>query len=508
MSEVKKVKLSREEIAKREIGVTEVSKPQKLFLSIFFLFVIGIYPCIQFVYSSPLKEIRPAPTAQKAFKQYETAIEDTSLLRAVLLTPAQEFLTKCFRTGNEKVIVGKDGWLFYSGDYDYLVNPGFMQAGRMHKRDLAGAHPDAVAAIRKFADDLKARDIRLILIPAPGKPLVYGDKLGAGEDRKGNKSFEEFKKQVEALGVTVLDFTDDFIAMRKDGVDSYLKTDTHWTPEAMQLAAKKTAEAIGDAEPGSEDGAKATITARGDIANMLKLPDVDDIFPKQTVEAVQYDVGQDRNSDVLLLGDSFTNIFSLDAMGWGTRAGFAETLAHELGRPIDVIARNDAGAHATRDVLSAEFLRGRDRLDGKKVVVWEFAIRELAVGDWTDSLLELKERGESDFLTIEEPKTVTATVLAVTSVPRPNSAPYKDHVMSLHLGDIDGNAEALVYIASMKDNVWTDAARLRIGDTVRIELKPWTDFEDEYGSWNRSEFEDGDLNLQEPCWGELVTDKQ
>jgi alginate O-acetyltransferase complex protein AlgJ len=504
MSEVKKVKLSREEIAKREIGVTEVSKAQKLFLSIFFLFVIGVYPCIQFVYSSPLKEIRPAPTAQKAFKQYETAIEDTSLLRAVLLTPAQEFLTKCFRTGNEKVIVGSDGWLFYSGDYDYLVNPGFMQAGRMHKRDLAGAHPDAVAAIRKFADDLKARGIRLILIPAPGKPLVYGDKLGAGEDRKGNKSFDEFKKQVESFGVTVLDFTDDFIAMRKDGVESYLKTDTHWTPTAMQLAAKKTAEAIGDAEPDTEAGAKATITARGDIANMLKLPDVDDIFPKQTVEVVQYDVVQDRNSDVLLLGDSFTNIFSLDAMGWGTRAGFAETLAHELGRPIDVIARNDAGAHATRDVLSAEFLRGRNRLEGKKVVVWEFAIRELAVGDWTDSPLELKEREESDFLTIEEPKTVTATVLAVTSVPRPHSAPYKDHVMSLHLGDIDGSNEALVYIASMRDNVWTDAARLRIGDTVQIELKPWADFEDEYGSWNRSEFDDDELLLQDPCWGEIV----
>ena len=142
MSEVKKVKLSREEIAKREIGVTEVSKPQKLFLSIFFLFVIGVYPCIQFVYSSPLKEIRPAPTAQKAFKQYETAIEDTSLLRAVLLTPAQEFLTKCFRTGNEKVIVGSDGWLFYSGDYDYLVNPGFMQAGRMPQKTRYPPDPD------------------------------------------------------------------------------------------------------------------------------------------------------------------------------------------------------------------------------------------------------------------------------------------------------------------------------------------------------------------------------
>ena len=504
MSEVKKVKLSREEIAKLEIGVTEVSKAQKIFFPAFFLAVISIYPCVQFVYSSPFKEIRPAATAQKAFKQYETAIEDTSLLRAVLLTPAQKILTKFFRTGNEKVIIGRDGWLFYSGDYDYLVNPGFLEPGRMHKRDLAGAHPDAVAAIRKFADDLKSRGIRLILIPVPGKPLVYGDKLGAGDSRKGNKSFAAFKKQVEALGVTVLDFTDDFIAMRKNGTESFLKTDTHWTPEAMRAAAKKTAETIGNAAPGSEPGTKTGITGRGDIANMMKLPDVDDIFPKQTVDVIQYDAVQSRNSDVLLLGDSFTNIYSLDAMGWGSRAGFAETLAHELGRPIDSIVRNDAGAHATRDVLSTEFLRGRDRLDGKKVVVWEFAIRELAIGDWTDSPLELKKRGESRFLTVEKPMTVMATVLGVTSVPRPHSAPYKDHVMSLHLGDVDGNAEALVYVASMKDNVWTDAARLRIGDTVRIKLSPWADSEAEYGSWNRSEFTDENLLLQEPCWGEIV----
>ena len=444
---------------------------------------------------------------QKAFKQYETAIEDTSLLRAVFLTPAQEFLTKYLRTGNEKVIIGRDGWLFYSGDYDYLVNPGFMEPGRMHKRNLAGAHPDAVAAIKKFAADLKTRGIRLILIPVPGKPLVYGDKLGAGDRRQGNKSFGEFRKQLESFGVTVLDFTDDFIAMRKNGVESYLKTDTHWTPAAMRAAAKKTAATIGNVAPDSKSGTKAEITGRGDIANMMKLPDVDHSFPKQTVEVVQYDVVPSRNSDVLLLGDSFTNIYSLEAMGWGMHAGFAETLSHELGRPIDVIARNDAGAHATRDVLSAELLRGRDRLDGKKVVVWEFAIRELAIGDWTDSPLELKKCGESHFLSIDKPRMVMATVLAVTSVPRPHSAPYKDHVMSLHLGDIEGSSEALVYIASMRDNVWTDAARLRIGDTVKIKLEPWEKREGEFGNWNRSEFDDEKLLLAEPLFGEIVSVK-
>ena len=185
MSEEKKVKLSREEVAKREIGVTEVSKPQKLFLSIFFLFIIGVYPCIQFVYSSPLKEIRPAATAQKAFKQYETAIEDTSLLRAVLLTPAQEFLTKCFRTGNEKVIVGKDSWLFYSGDYDYLVNPGFMQSGRMHKRDLAGSHPDAVSAIKKVRR--RPQSSRHPPDPDPGSRQAAGLRRQARRERKSQR---------------------------------------------------------------------------------------------------------------------------------------------------------------------------------------------------------------------------------------------------------------------------------------------------------------------------------
>jgi alginate O-acetyltransferase complex protein AlgJ len=508
MPETDKTKLIREEIAKREIGVTDVSAVQKLFLSLFFLLVIGIYPCLQFVYSSPLKEFRPAATLREAFKQYETAIEDTSLLRAVLLTPAQEFLTRCFRAGNEKVIVGRDGWLFYSGDFEYLANPGFLQTARMHKRELAGTHPDPVAAIGKFADDLAARGIRLIVVPVPGKPLVYGDKLGADAGLRGNKSFAEFKERLEVLGVTVLDFTEDFLEMRREGTESYLKTDTHWAPEAMRLAARKTAEAIGDAAADGDTGTKATITARGDIANMLKLPDVDDIFPRQTVEVVQYDTVPERGSEVLLLGDSFANIYSFDAMGWGARAGFAETLAHELGRPIDVIARNDAGAHASRDALAGEFLHGRDRLEGKKVVVWEFAVRELVSGDWTDTPLELAERGRGDFLVVEEPRTVTATVLAVTSVPRPNSAPYKDHVMSLHLGDIDGSDEALAFAASMRDNVWTDAARLRIGDTVEITLKPWADFEAEYGSWNRSEFDDVDLLLQEPCWGELATDRQ
>ncbi len=40
-------------------------------------------------------------------------------------------------------------------------------------------------------------------------------------------------------------------------------------------------------------------------------------------------------------------------MGWGEGAGLAEHLVYHLGQPIDWIARNDAGANATREMLSS-----------------------------------------------------------------------------------------------------------------------------------------------------------
>ena len=65
-------------------------------------------------------------------------------------------------------------------------------------------------------------------------------------------------------------------------------------------------------------------------------------------------------------------------MGWGTSAVFVEQLSYALRRPIDRIVQNDEGAFATRAMLQ----RTPDRLEGKRVVVYQFAERELAFGDW------------------------------------------------------------------------------------------------------------------------------
>ncbi|MCP5118094.1 MAG: hypothetical protein GY953_45345, partial [bacterium] len=67
---------------------------------------------------------------------------------------------------------------------------------------------------------------------------------------------------------------------------------------------------------------------------------------------------------------------------WGTGAGLAEQLSFHLQRPVDRVAINAGGVAATRQRLVQDLAAGRDRLAGKKVVVWQFAIRTLAVGDW------------------------------------------------------------------------------------------------------------------------------
>jgi alginate O-acetyltransferase complex protein AlgJ len=165
--------------------------------------------------------------------------------------------------------------------------------------------------------------------------------------------------------------------------------------------------------------------------------------------------------------------------------------------------------------LSNELARGRDRLAGKKLVIWEFADRELSFGNWKLLDLKLGEAKPSRFLSLKagEEIQVSGTVESISPVPRPGAVPYKDHIEALHLVDIvaadsreapASHAQAVVYLWSMRDNVWTSAARLRPGDRVKLRLRPWPDVSSQYEKFNRTEMDDPTLQLEEPVWGEDI----
>jgi alginate O-acetyltransferase complex protein AlgJ len=198
-------------------------------------------------------------------------------------------------------------------------------------------------------------------------------------------------------------------------------------------------------------------------------------------------------------------------MGWGDSAGFAEHLSAALGRPLDRLVINAGGAHTTRQELVREMAAGRDRLAGKRVVIYEFAARELAVGDWR--LFDLTQRAPqvAPVAAPDGELVVRGRIAALGRLPKPGSVPYKDCVLAIHLTDVrglppgDGNRELLTYALGMKDNQWLPVSSLTPGRDIQCRLRAWTVVEAKYGTYNRAELDDMDLLLLPTFWAEEVT---
>ena len=221
-------KLSREEIAKIEIGQTSISKNLTIVVCILFLALVLGYPLLQAGYeivsggkkfpqswdifrsfsvppefseSKNLLDNFTSGNKQLLTKinKYEDELEDSALMRKYLLPPAQGTLLKLFKTGNEKVFVGNDGYIFFQAGFEYLTNSGFLAPNIMKKRFAkAKIAVDPRKAILQFKEQLAARGIDLIIIPMTIKPMIYPDKFSAFFKNYPtylqNPSFEEFKK--------------------------------------------------------------------------------------------------------------------------------------------------------------------------------------------------------------------------------------------------------------------------------------------------------------------------
>jgi alginate O-acetyltransferase complex protein AlgJ len=260
------------------------------------------------------------------------------------------------------------------------------------------------------------------------------------------------------------------------------------------------------------------VEAHGDTLALLGLPASQTVFHKEPVEIAPVSQGgrlwkADPSAEILVLGDSFTNIYSLAAMGWGEAAGFAEQVSVEMGRPVDVLSRNSDGAFATRMMLQRELAAGRDRLNGKKIVVWEFASRELSFGDWRLLPMEPGKPGPAEFFAPEKGRRVRVrgTLAEVSSIPQPAAVPYREHIVSLRLVDVETlpggpspGRQALVYAWSMRERELTPVARLRPGDRAEFELRLWDEVAEEFEKFQRSEFADPLLAVEAAAWGEWI----
>ncbi len=339
---------------------------------------------------------------------YEERLADNNYVKQKIQPRVQYALTKYLGFGNPMAIVARDGlrpngWLYYQLGVDYLAGPGLLDPAFIKNQESLffndgeeDINCDPRKAIIQFHKDCAAAGVHLIYVPAPVKPMLQPGELGrrlrlsAETPVPNNRDYDRFVAELRAAGVDVFD---SFIprTLKPGEPPRFLVQDTHWTPQFMEQAARELSEHVKrnlKLPPGQKQWkVEATEVSRvGDIVDALNLPDDLDLFPPQTVtinrvldQQTNQPLASTPNADVLVIGDSFSNIFSNDEeKGWGEAAGFPQQIARFLNRDVEILVRDGSAASDLRRELA-----GRPQpLKGKRLIIWEVAMHELVCSNW------------------------------------------------------------------------------------------------------------------------------
>jgi hypothetical protein len=196
--------------------------------------------------------------------------------------------------------------------------------------------------------------------------------------------------RLEQSGIEHVDLFEVFRRARQEESRSapgrlYLAQDSHWSPEGARVAAVAVARRVldrGIVDRGDHAYGVRPVTVRrhGDLVEMLQVPQIERVLEPESLpclQVVQSDAWMpyrdEPESEVLILGDSFLRIYEQDEPG---AAGFIAHLARELGRPLATIV-NDGGAST---LVRRELARRPALLMNKRLVIWEFAERDIRFG--------------------------------------------------------------------------------------------------------------------------------
>jgi len=282
-------------------------------------------------------------------------------------------------------IPGIDGWIFFAPELKHLNDT----EGLTNQIE----NPQALEAIVDFHQQLQKAGIRLLVVPVPAKAAIYPDKLTIGLQPPASLPFtadSDFCAQLRSNGVTVLDLADTFHQNRDKGAPLYCKTDSHWSPEGIRIAASEISKNLTDLSGSQSDpstpmtNSPQSLTFRGDLSPTNGSTET---VTLNSISSEGHPVIVSRSSPVLLLGDSHNLVFHSGGDMHAVGAGLPDQLAQALGFPVDLVAVMGSGATAARRSLA----RRHDNLAGKKVVIWCFTARELTEGGRWDKVPVIRQ---------------------------------------------------------------------------------------------------------------------
>lgn len=301
---------------------------------------------------------------------FEKKFEEHLLLRDQIVGLWGAVQYGLLKSGGKKVVVGKDGWLFTTEEFENLKN-----ADEAEKRLLT--------LIEKVNAHLQSHDVKLAVVLVPAKARIYPEYLGwhrLPEERQ--EVYARVLSSITSMGIPAPDLAALF-EDKKDGKPFYLRLDTHWTPDGAELAANALAQAIDgqfieDASQSFKTEILLAEAIEGDLEKYIKTspfqrwmaPERDRISLRKTVR--ENDDGNaglfgEETVPVVLVGTSYSAIDK-----WNFEGALKSALQ------ADVLNLADEGQGPLEPM--AKFLKETDlEKSGIKLVIWEIPERFIPV---------------------------------------------------------------------------------------------------------------------------------
>jgi alginate O-acetyltransferase complex protein AlgJ len=301
-------------------------------------------------------------------KSFETHYDQQFPARSfgISLWAALDYLI--FGEAQSGVVIGKDGWLYT--DEEFVVPKNAAQQVQQN-----------FAHIREVRDQLAAHGVKLVVAIVPAKSRVYPEHLSKRKPPELRASLYRLAHDdLRAAGIASPDLLQPLISGKSDGA-TFLRTDTHWTPQGAAQAAKAIATSVRSVLPASADATAhfTTVTApkqkhHGDLLNFLPLDPYFSFLLPPLDEVSTASTAADGNDD--LLGASAAPRIALVGTSYSANPdwNFVGDLRQSLSEDIANYAKNGEGPFLPMfDYLqSADFKKARP-----KAVIWELPERYL-----------------------------------------------------------------------------------------------------------------------------------
>jgi len=539
----------------RDHTVFEIGHMVSWLIAILFFLILAIPPLFEHVFKISKGEWKETPTGEllswnpggeKTLLEHIRWVEgdlDSASYSTEIRKTTQAWLSRQFGEGNSKTFIGFEGWLYYRPDLKALTGHGPLKkepVSVMKAPELAKL-PESREVILNFARQLEERGVKLLLVPVPLKTMIYPEFVSPDIKKAWitHPDAPAYYELLRSKGVDVLDLTAELAEVRnkrqyvyirepdrrdreavkeaqeaeKKLQEAFLMQDTHWTPDGMRTVAEFTADYIKKHYPEAV-AAKSPELIRaengiyrnslGDLVKLLDPKNPDKLFPEEEVFLSVIGEGtQSKDSPVVLLGDSFVNIFNDPSIGFGdpsdlesnkpVRAGFAQHLSLLLQKPLDIIAQNGKGATGVRQEFAKRY---DDEIRSKKLVVWVIAARDILLSrtaahqaniNWNYVKFNPNQNPAKGQQPVAQTPTTTAAqkiVIEATMSEKspnqdPNGTPYRE---ALHTAvyDVEKVVEGSLEASQVIGVQWTfrnkemqPTSKFVVGKRYKLTLVPW-----------------------------------